>query len=403
MKKTFPYIIISILVSAIVILMLIRDNKKRRIPDQRITLHKRDKIPYGTFATFKNLRYIFPHAEIIVNRDEPAFWDSISRNGKNQALLIIAPRFYANESELENLIEFAKEGNDVFISARELSMTAQELMKLRSSISFGPFEESDSLEVKLEHPPFGKPASYIYPGKKFDSYLYKYDSSITTILGRTFDDEPNFIRLRTGDGNIYLHLAPLAFSNYFVLHKKNIEYYEKTLSVIPATTKKVIWDEYFYFKFRDGGNENEKSWLSVLLKYDSFRAAFWTLVLLLIVYTLLEMRRKQRIIPVMKKPKNESLDFVKTIGRLYYDKKDHVNLCRKMASYFLEHVRTRYKLPTAVLDNKFVKALHYKSGYPEKEVSEIVSFIGFIETAPAVSDNQLAAFYKQMEEFYRKT
>ena len=403
MKKTFPYIIISILVGAVLALMLIRDNKKRRIPDQRITLHKRDKIPYGTFATFKNLRFIFPGANIIVNREEPAFWDSLFVTGKNQAMLIIAPRFYANESEMEELVEFVKKGNDVFISARELSMTAQELMKLRSSISFGPFEESDSLELKLEQPPFAKPASYVYPGKKFDSYLYKYDSNITTILGRTFDDEPNFIRLRTGDGNIYIHLAPLAFSNYFVLHKKNMEYYERTLSVIPSTTKKVIWDEYFYFKFRDGGNEREKSWLSVLLKYPSFRAAFWTLLLLLLVYTLLEMRRKQRIIPVMKKPKNESLDFVKTIGRLYYDKKDHVNLCRKMASYFLEHVRTRYKLSTALLDDKFVKTLHYKSGYPEKEVNEIVSFIGFIETAPAVSDGQLAGFYRQMEEFYKKT
>lgn len=401
MKKAFPYIIIFILISAAVVLMMARNNK-RLVPDETITLKKRDKIPYGTYIAFNSLSFIFPGAAILVNRKEPGDWDSVSLYRGSQALVIVAPRFYPNESEMENLIDFAKAGNDIFISARELSSTAQDYMKLQTHISFGGFDESDSLLVWLEKPPFDKRSSYVYPGRKFDTYLFRYDTGITTVLGRDFSYEPNFIRLRAGSGNIYLHLVPLAFSNYFLLHKQNIEYYEKSLSVIPAETKKVVWDEYFYYKFREE-NEKRKSWLGVLLQFDAFRAAFWTLITLLLVYVLLEMRRKQRIIPVIKKPVNDSLDFVKTIGRLYYDKKDHNNLCRKMSSYFLEHVRSRYKLPTGLLDDKFVKNLHYKSGYPEKEISEIVSFINFIDTAPGVSDRQLGEFYKMLEEFYKKT
>ena len=74
-------------------------------------------------------------------------------------------------------------------------------------------------------------------------------------------------------------------------------------------------------------------------------AALLTAIFALLLYVVLEMRRKQRTIPVMTKPKNDSLEFVKTIGRLYHDKGDHKNLCRKMSAYFLEHVRNRYKLP----------------------------------------------------------
>ena len=71
------------------------------------------------------------------------------------------------------------------------------------------------------------------------------------------------------------------------------------------------------------------------------------------------MRRKQRYIPVVAKPKNDSLDFVKTIGRLYYDKGDHKNLSRKMGAFFLEHVRSRYKLPTGTLNEEFINNSYF--------------------------------------------
>jgi hypothetical protein len=121
------------------------------------------------------------------------------------------------------------------------------------------------------------------------------------------------------------------------------------------------------------------------------------------LYVLIEMRRKQRYIPVVAKPRNDSLDFVKTIGRLYFDKGDHMNLCRKMAAYFLEHVRAKYKLPTGTLNEDFIRKLQYKSGVPEAEVSAIVLFIQHLETAPGISHKELSNFHHQLEAFYNKT
>jgi len=113
------------------------------------------------------------------------------------------------------------------------------------------------------------------------------------------------------------------------------------------------------------------------------------------------MRRKQRIIPVISKPRNDSLDFVKTIGRLYHDKGDHKNLVRKMSAYFLEHVRSRYKLATSNLDDEFVKNLHGKTGVNEEEIAEIIQYINSIDTMVEMSDKQLATFHKKLEAFYR--
>ena len=72
-----------------------------------------------------------------------------------------------------------------------------------------------------------------------------------------------------------------------------------------------------------------------------------------------------------------------------------------MGLYFLDHVRTVYKLPTGKLDDEFVKNLHFKSGYNESHLKKIVSFISFVNEAPGVTDVQLAEFHKDLEDFYK--
>jgi hypothetical protein len=139
-KKNGFYILVAILIGGFLAMLLSSkdDNpRKRRRLDDRITLSKRDKIPYGMFVAYENLNHLFPSAKITAERSTPGFWDSLVPYENKQALLIISGRFYANETEMERLIEFAKGGNHVFISAREFSVTSQDLMGLRTSISFG--------------------------------------------------------------------------------------------------------------------------------------------------------------------------------------------------------------------------------------------------------------------------
>jgi hypothetical protein len=109
------------------------------------------------------------------------------------------------------------------------------------------------------------------------------------------------------------------------------------------------------------------------------------------------------MIPAHPKPANESLDFVKTMGRLYYDRKDHQNLARKMSTYFLEHVRTGYKLPTHTLDESFIESLHYKSGYSRGDLNEIISFIEYIRGGGNINEQQLINFHNQLESFYQNS
>ncbi|MEO5562694.1 MAG: DUF4350 domain-containing protein, partial [Chitinophagaceae bacterium] len=362
-----------------------------------------------------SLKSMFPDAKVVSERQEPGSWDSVSLFAKNQAVIIVCPEFNADNYEMTNLVKFVENGNDVFLSAMSLSSEATRMMNCEiNSIEhllsyFSNSKELDTLTVSLFYPSFPKRISYTYPGKQFDGYFSKLDTTTSTILGHDEDNRPDFIHLKAGKGNFYVHLAPMTFTNYFLLHKQNFDYYEKIFSLISPTTTKVLWDEYYLFKKGKTRREsNKKSFLSTLLglKNDngerSFAAAFWLLLGLLLLYVLMEMRRKQRYIPVINRLKNESLEFVKTIGRLYHDKGDHRNLCRKMSAYFLEHVRNRYKLATTQLDETFVKNLHIKTGIDEDEIMGIVSFIRQLDQHGAISDGQLTLFHKQLESFYKK-
>lgn len=413
MKKLVPYIAgIILLVGVVFLLLTSTNNSNQQNFDERITLRRQDKIPYGAWVAFQNLKYIFPKATIYTDRNEPGLWDSVSLFKSGQAYLCICPYFNPDEDEMRRLIRFAEKGNDVFISAREISYDAKKILVYSDDPSTSrshfhsdfSYDYSDSLTVSLLDPPYpGGYKEYKYPGTRLSGFFEKTNESTTDILGTDDQGAPYFIHLHAGEGNVYVHLAPLAFSNYFLLYKDNMEYYEKALSVISPDVTKVLWDEYYLYKRNSSDKPAEKkSWLTVFFRYPGMRAALLTAILTLLVYTLIEMRRKQRYIPVVTKPRNDSLDFVKTIGRLYFDKGDHKNLCRKMTAYFLEHVRNRYKIPTGTLDENFISQLRFKSGVEESEIKNIVSFIKYIEDTPVVGNKELTEFHKQLESFYKK-
>lgn len=415
MKKQVLYIVLTFVALAVAVMLLTgKGEERKRIPDQRVTLNKKDKNPYGAYIAYEGLKHLFREASISTSKKEPGDWDSLSNYGKKQALLIISPRFYASEYEMKKLIRFAENGNDVFISARFLSSDAQEVIGASSSeinISLQTDNNGNNIadkpSFKLLQPPFAEPRNFSYKGLHFNSWFYDMDTTIADKLGTDEMKRTNFIHLKTGQGNLYFHLAPLTFSNYFLLHGDNFAYYENVLSVIAPDTKKLVWDEYFidkkgfYSDNDDEDNEGSNS-LSELFKYKQTKWALLIAIFTLLLYVLLEMRRRQRFIPVITKPRNDSLDFVKTIGRLYYDRGDHHNLSHKMAAYFLEHVRNKYKLPTSNLDDEFITKLQFKTGCDEAEVRSIVTFINQLNRTSSVTARQVTDFHKQLESFYQK-
>jgi hypothetical protein len=408
LRKIFPYIILCL----VVLLLAFLASKLRigRTFDDRLSFNKNDRIPYGLYVAYHSLSKLFPDAEMTTVTKAPGNWNGALYSSEKRSYIVITSQFLPDEMELNNLTTYARTGNDIFISARNLNDEADKFFQCRSAFSdYSVYDSTgkvDSMWVSLSPPAFMANSKWTYPGLRFDAYFSSFDSTLSTVIGRDAEGRPNFLHFRVGDGNVYLNLAPAAFTNYFLLHKDNIRYFESSMSVLDPESKGLIWDDYFHNKNSTEGHGNSKpegGTLSRLMSHPSFSAAIWLLLILLLIFAFQEMRRKQRIIPEISSARNESLEFVKTIGRLYYEKGDHQNLGKKMSSYFLEHIRNRYKLQTTALDDRFISTLHLKSGYPEPGIREITVFIKLIEDAPWVSHQDLADFHRLLENFYRQT
>lgn len=400
MKKLLPYLLGAVALAALLFLVLGTSVSRQRVMDETITLRQRDKIPYGTYAAKNLLPALFKNASIASDNSAPGYWDSIDMDKSNQAVFLVARYFDPEDRELQKIAQFISKGNYVFLISSGLSNSTTSFLK--ADYATHPFSAyNDTLELQLNNPPFAGPSSFIYPGKKNDAYFTDYDTARAVPLGRTIYGSINFIQLQSGSGRFFVHLAPLAFSNYFLLHKKNIRFFQKAVSLIPPQVDKVIWNEYFLTKRRTP--EKQPNILSVLWKYPSFKWALLMAIATLLVYVLLEMRRRQNYVPAWVKPANDSLDFVRTIGLLYYDKGDHQNLAKKMTAYFLDHVRSRYKISTQTLDDEFVQALHYKSSYPLEELHQLHLSIKHVNSGGSFTQNQLSQLYQQLESFYQKT
>lgn len=405
MKKALPFVIGAAVLGLLIVLVVASGaTRPPKRFDHRISLRQRDKIPYGVRVAYELLPSIFPDAAIKTEKTAPAFWDSADLSGRRQVVILTANKFEADREELATLADFVERGNYVFIIAYSASLDATSFFNLASFnidySSSGAGGASDSVLVRLDSAAFWRNAFYVYPGYRYNGTIAVKESTQAAVLGRNENGRINFIQMNKGSGSFFLHSAPLAFSNYFILHNNNVAYYEAALSVLPKDVRTVVWNEYYLQKRAE---ENEPNWLGALFSYPSFK---WGLLLAagtLVLYLLLGMRRRQRKIPPHEKPVNDSLDFVKTLGRLYYDGRDHKNLAQKMATYFLDHIRNRYRLPVHTLDEAFVRALHFKSGYSEGELEKIVHTIQYLQTVPFIPENELVAFHKQLEAFYQNT
>jgi hypothetical protein len=123
---------------------------------------------------------------------------------------------------------------------------------------------------------------------------------------------------------------------------------------------------------------------------------------LLALYFFTEVKRRQRLIPEYSKPANESLEFVTTIGKLYYEKGDHKNLADKLTLFFLDYVRNKYKLSTNELNEAFVQRLSLKTGVAVEELSKLINTLVTIKLNGRISEQQLLQYHQQLENFYSK-
>src|SRR5579871_5141807 len=94
--------------------------------------------------------------------------------------------------------------------------------------------------------------------------------------------------------------------------------------------------------------------LCVLFLNRYLKWAYRIALITVIIFVFFEIKRRQRIIPVIEPLRNSTLDFVRTVGGVYFHQHNNKNIAEKKIQYFFEFIRSHFYLSTVYLDDEFI-------------------------------------------------
>lgn len=153
----------------------------------------------------------------------------------------------------------------------------------------------------------------------------------------TMKKTPVVVVVPCGKGEIIYANCPLLFTNYGILNKETSTFLFRLMSQI-SDLPVYRTEAYLSKKQVQGVNDSP---FREFLKRPPLRWAIYLSMIGVILFMIFSARRRQRVIPIVTKPGNKSLEFVKLIGTLYYQQHDNRDLVEKKFRFFAEEVRRK--------------------------------------------------------------
>lgn len=359
------------------------------------------KSPYGLYVLDKELKKLMNGAYIEKLNETPYeffrnqfdFDTSVNNYTIRGTYFSIDGGNELDAESVNEILTFVSYGNEAFISTSNFHPTLMDSLGFKTNFEY---YVKDTVDLSLEYLD-----SKIYHFSKLNyvTYFDSVDTAKFGVLGyiRPRDStakKVNFIRAAFGNGYVYLHSTPVAFTNYHLLKSNHHRYAASVLSYIQPDHS-VLWDTHKYNR-----DNKAQTPLRVILSYPSLRWAWYFLLIGFILYLIFNAKRRQRIVPIIEPLQNTTVDFTKTISNLYYQENDFKNIFEKKIIYFLERIRSSYYLDTQILDDKFIQKLAVKSGKDKALIKRIVTKINQRRKNRYFAEADLIELNNWIEEFW---
>ena len=354
-----------------------------------ISLYKKDKNPFGALV-FKSLIDQSWFSE--VNTSNQSLFELTDLEDPN--LLVLCQDFKVTNSEVEALLNLVNEGKSVVISANQMDSIFTDTLGVKmNSLSFNFFVDKiwgeDSLGLRFIETPFDTSSTYWLPEQLLPQFFSSYDPQRTEVIAENTNGEPVLLSIRHGKGKLLLSSTPLMFTNFSILKSNNQVFIAGLLSILPAGS--LHWTEYYQM-----GRMEARTPLRYVLGEPSLKWAFYTLMIAILLFMGFESKRTQRVIPVITPLKNETLDFVKTVSRLYYQKKDHKALAVKKMLHLTDYLKQHLQIDVNEDISIVISKLAAKTGSDVEEVKLLFDQMNHISNASYITANELKEFMERL-------
>ena len=322
------------------------------------TFSHHDKQPFGC-EVFDSLMKKSVPAGYEVTRKTLSQLEREGYGKKPHGFLIQSIDFNPSPTDLRALDRLLKAGNKVFIATSSIdpdSLYPDLQLTISGQYVFSPMQVKASIEnqeipydtlVWCRQSPYQEKKYTLYSamsGDKVDvDKPAKYDILVKNRQTDEYTDKvdsywvPRVVRIQRGKGELFFSCEPLLLTNYGILDEQ--------------ANGLVFW-----------------------LQNEPLRWAIYLTLGGLLLFCVFYARRRQRVIPVVEEPKNRSLEFVKLIGTLYYQKHINHDLLQKKYAYFTETLRRLMMVDVEDTETRKddIAQIALRAGMPEAEVRMIL-------------------------------
>ncbi len=426
-QKNIKYILLAAVVVLALVFFFINQSKKPSF-NWNENYREDSREPYGTYIIYNLLEGHFKGKKFKSIKSSLAT-ELPTKIKKTANYVFIGESIYLDSLDLETLIAFAENGNNVFISSKTIP---EELMTdyLYSTATNcdDTYWENYSINkdtmatLSLYHPnlKIKEKTNFKYV-RNFETKQYRwhyfdemyfcdYEYEDFLGIGDMNGELVNFVKIPYGEGNFYLHTTPLAFTNYHLVEEYGLNYANKVFSHLSEGD--IYWDAHNHvgeFSNSDDDLDNlfqpvslsDKSPLQYILSQDSLRWAWYLLLALGLLYVAFRAKRRQRIIPVNEQNTNTSLEFIETIGRLYFQQNNHLKLSEQKMKLFLSFIRERYNFLTQNIDEQQMIRLSGVSNISKEKIEHIFQLNEKQSKQVEMTAEELIVFHQAIDYFYK--
>lgn len=325
--------------------------------------------------------------------------------GTGKTYVVCSPYFLPDRNEKAHILRFVAAGNNLLLSSFEIDPHFLRILRLSARPFLKPgLGNNDSLKIVWKN---GK--TWNYPGSAAAPRLLLSSSHPAEVLASDGHGFPSLIRMNYGKGNILIQVQPMAFSNYFLLHKNNSSYLDTVMKELNLRETSVIWDDY-YLTLRKASDrsasrsssppEGKSFFMELVRKHPPLQWAMFTVLAGTVLFILNYARRLRQPLDRLPDVKNNSLEFTRAIAGLYRLEKDNTAIAQKIRLQLQDHLYNAYRIPARDLVPENAGIISRKTGKPLQEVIRLTETLPFLQEK--VSDKTLTEFYRLVYIFIYK-
>lgn len=335
--------------------------------------------------------------------------DSITEDRTStKTYLFVGNDFGMNNHEMDSILSDVERGSVLFLSFDDL--TENLYPRLFRYHSFRQ-EYSETVNVFMD----GKkhPMVNIFQNDTIATEWWAFDELEfeDDFIGlSSFMELTNFVKVKHGNGFVFLHATPNLFFNYQVKRRPGYEYTARVLNELPKDNDIYLLelarlsDNYGNEDtFDQEGEEGKKedSYLQLIFRNPTLLTAMLLSILGLILFVVFRSKRTRPVVPFIEKKKDMTMAFAETITSIYFSKRNPYGLLQVQRKNFYDTVHRFFFVDLYRREgDREIQVLAEKSN---RSVEEITHLINSFETkeAAGVTEQFVADLAKKKHQFYR--